>query len=185
MKCWKKNLCRVNAHGKDTNCTRQRALPCKSARQRPTGARQSLLCLVLCLCRVPASIFFISFLFYLFQKLYWLFKYDQHTTSCKPTCGWKVRRVVVPPAHQSSNPRFDAVCCIKGGIFFQWEATFPSTASRPWWLRQSQDLIRRLRLSEVLIGVGCACMCAFIGVGAYTCVSVYDYTVFLKKKMLC
>ena len=97
MKCWKKNLCRVNAHGKDTNCTWQRALPCKSARQRPTGARQSLLCLVLCLCRVPASIFFISFLFYLFQNLYWLFKYDQCTTSWQCVSQYFCNTISTPP----------------------------------------------------------------------------------------
>jgi hypothetical protein len=40
--------------------------------------------------------------------------------------------VVVPPAHQSSNPRFDICVSYKGGIFFQWEATFPLIARRPW-----------------------------------------------------
>jgi hypothetical protein len=25
------------------------------------------------------------------------------------TCGWVVRRAVAPPAHQSSNPRFDTL----------------------------------------------------------------------------
>jgi hypothetical protein len=38
--------------------------------------------------------------------------------------------VVVLPAHQSSNPRFDICVSHKGGIFIQWEATFPSTAKR-------------------------------------------------------
>jgi hypothetical protein len=38
----------------------------------------------------------------------------------------------LPPAHQSSNPRFDICVSHKCGILFQWEATFPSIARRPW-----------------------------------------------------
>jgi hypothetical protein len=34
--------------------------------------------------------------------------------------------VVVPPAYQNLNPRFDICVSHKGGIFIQWEVTFPS-----------------------------------------------------------
>uniref|UniRef100_A0ACD5Y4I5 Uncharacterized protein n=1 Tax=Avena sativa TaxID=4498 RepID=A0ACD5Y4I5_AVESA len=44
--------------------------------------------------------------------------------------GWMIRRAVVPLVHQSSNSRFDALVSHKGGIFFQWEATFQSIARR-------------------------------------------------------
>jgi hypothetical protein len=37
-----------------------------------------------------------------------------------------VRRVIVPRAHQSSNPGFDICVSHKGEILFKWEATFPS-----------------------------------------------------------
>jgi hypothetical protein len=36
-----------------------------------------------------------------------------------------VRRMVVPLAHQSSNPGFDICVSHKGRIFIQWEAMFP------------------------------------------------------------
>jgi hypothetical protein len=39
----------------------------------------------------------------------------------------------------------------------------------------------QLSLSEVLIRVGCVCM--FIGVSDRTCISIYIYTVFLKKQL--
>ena len=40
------------------------------------------------------------------------------TPPWEPTCGRMLRRVVVPPAHQSSNPRFDTGVSHLGGIFF-------------------------------------------------------------------
>ena len=56
------------------------------------------------------------------------------------TSGWMVRR---------ENLRFNTLVSHKFGIFFQWEATFPSTV---------KIKTHRLTLSEVLIGVGGACV---------------------------
>ena len=56
------------------------------------------------------------------------------------TSGWMVRR---------ENLRFNTLVSHKFGIFFQWEATFPSTV---------KIKTHRLTLSEVLIGVGGACI---------------------------
>ena len=57
------------AHGKENRTAK--ALPCtRLCHAFHVAARQRLLCRALCLCRVPYSIFFISFLFYLFQNLY-------------------------------------------------------------------------------------------------------------------
>ena len=75
-----------------------------------------------------------------------------HILLCQLELGWEIRWVVVPPAHQSSNPRFNTGVSYIWRIILQWEATFPSIARRPWWLRQSQDPTRRLSISEMLIG---------------------------------
>jgi hypothetical protein len=71
---------------------------------------------------------------------------------------WRRRRSRVPPTHQSSNPGFDTCVSHKYDIFIQWEATFPSTPRRLWWLHQFQYPIRRLSLPQVLIEVWCACV---------------------------
>ena len=75
--------------------------------------------------------------------------------------------MVVPPAHQSSSPRFDTMCCIKGGVFFQWgdvpvDSEAPVVAlsiSRPDPPAQTFGGAHRGRV----------CVCAFIGVGVCTC----------------
>jgi hypothetical protein len=38
----------------------------------------------------------------------------------EPTRGWVVRSVVVPPAHQISNPRFDICVSHKGEKIIQY-----------------------------------------------------------------
>lgn len=52
----------------------------------------------------------------------------------------------------------DHVLCWSRKVPLRREATFPSTARCLWWLRQFQDLTRRLSLSELLIEVGCTCV---------------------------
>jgi hypothetical protein len=51
---------------------------------------------------------------------------------------------------------FDISVSHKGGVFFQWEATFPSTA--PVVTSSVSRSDPRLSLPEVLIGVECVCV---------------------------
>jgi hypothetical protein len=61
-------------------------------------------------------------------------------------------------------------CLIKIQNILQWEATFPSTARRPWRLCQSKDPPNQF-LDSGFGGAhrGRMCVCAFIEVTVCTC----------------
>ena len=82
-------------------------------------------------------------------------------------CGKMVTRVVVPPAHQSSNPRFDTGVSHLGGIFF-------SVRRRSRRQRGACGYFVNLKTRPPAQSFGGAhrgrvCVCAFIGVSVCTC----------------
>ena len=91
-----------------------------------------------------------------------------------------VRREVVPPAHQGSNPRFDTGVSHLGGIFFSGRRR-----SRRQRGARGDFVNVKIRPPDQSFGGahrGRVCVCAFIGMSAYTCMWVSALYCVSQKK---
>lgn len=100
----------------------------------------------------------------------------------EPTCGWMVRRVVAPLAHQSSNPGFDTLVSHKDRILFSGRRR--SRQQRGACGDFINLKARHIRsLTQSLGGAHrgrVGCVCVHRGECVRVCVSVFDSTVLRK-----